>query len=167
MSWNVTGAGRAGRSQTMLVSQPTASLAVPLYQVGDYILNIHIGNDLSDCSRRVSFTVYKPGGQFLKVFKYNYCGVALIILLHPWLVPSSGVAGIADDLIPPCCPVCLVVLFQTHFCVALIIILFYTLVVFISHDVSRCNTANIVLLLAASRPRLSETEPKWFVFETS
>ena len=38
------------------------------------------------------------------------------ILLLPWLVPSSGVAGIADDLIPPCCPVCRVVLFQTHFC---------------------------------------------------
>ena len=28
------------------------------------------------------------------------------LLLHPWLVPSSGVAGIADDLIPPYCPVC-------------------------------------------------------------
>ena len=35
----------------------------------------------------------------------------LCCLLHPWLVPSSGVAGIADDLIPPCCPVCCVVFF--------------------------------------------------------
>ena len=40
----------------------------------------------------------------------------LLLLLLPWLVPSSGVAGIADDLIPPCCPVCRVVLFQPHFC---------------------------------------------------
>ena len=39
-----------------------------------------------------------------------------VLLLLPWLVPSSGVAGIADDLIPPCCPVCRVVLVQTHFC---------------------------------------------------
>ena len=39
--------------------------------------------------------------------------LAMILLLLPWLVPSSGVAGIADDLIPPCCPVCRVVLFQT------------------------------------------------------
>ena len=31
----------------------------------------------------------------------------LLLLLLPWLVPSSGVAGIAaDDRIPPCCPVC-------------------------------------------------------------
>ena len=39
-----------------------------------------------------------------------------LLLILPWLVPSSGVAGIADDLIPPCCPVCCVVLFQTHLC---------------------------------------------------
>ena len=32
--------------------------------------------------------------------------------LLPWLVPPSGVAGIADDLIPPCCPVCCIVLFN-------------------------------------------------------
>ena len=38
-------------------------------------------------------------------------------LLLPWLVPSSGVAGIADDRIPPCCPVCRVVLF--HHCLDL------------------------------------------------
>ena len=38
------------------------------------------------------------------------------LLLLPWLVPSSGVAGIADDLIPPCCPVCRVFRFQTNFC---------------------------------------------------
>ena len=40
----------------------------------------------------------------------------LLLLLLPWLVPSSGVAGIADDGIPPCCPVCCIVLFQTHLC---------------------------------------------------
>ena len=38
------------------------------------------------------------------------------LLRLPWLAPSSGVAGIADDRIPPCCLVCHVVLFQTHFC---------------------------------------------------
>ena len=48
------------------------------------------------------------------LFIASKVGVALLLLL-PWLVPSSGVAGIADDLIPPCCPVCRVVLFQTHF----------------------------------------------------
>ena len=37
-------------------------------------------------------------------------------VLLPWLVPSSGVAGIADDGIPPSCPVCCFVLFQTHHC---------------------------------------------------
>ena len=36
----------------------------------------------------------------------------LLLLLHPWLVPSSGVAGIADQLLPPFCPVCCVGLFQ-------------------------------------------------------
>ena len=35
----------------------------------------------------------------------------LCCLLRPWLVPSSGVAGIADDLIRPFCPVCCVVFF--------------------------------------------------------
>ena len=35
----------------------------------------------------------------------------LCCLLRPWLVPSSGVVSIADDLIPPCCPVCCVVFF--------------------------------------------------------
>ena len=35
-----------------------------------------------------------------------------IYLLRPWLVPSSGVTGIADDLIPPWCPVSCVVPFQ-------------------------------------------------------
>ena len=37
-------------------------------------------------------------------------------LLLPWLVPSSGVAGIADDLISLCCPVCCVVLYQPRLC---------------------------------------------------
>ena len=32
--------------------------------------------------------------------------IQIIAPLLPWLVPSSGVAGIADDLIHPCCPVC-------------------------------------------------------------
>ena len=40
----------------------------------------------------------------------------LCCLLHHWLVPSSGVAGIAGDLISPCCPVCCVVLFQPRLC---------------------------------------------------
>ena len=45
------------------------------------------------------------------------CMMALLLLvLLPCLVPSSGVAGIADDLIPPCCPVCRVVVFQSHPC---------------------------------------------------
>ena len=34
-----------------------------------------------------------------------------LILLHPWLVTSSGVAGLAVDFIPPSCSVCCVVLF--------------------------------------------------------
>ena len=40
------------------------------------------------------------------------------ILLHlrPWLVPTSGVAGIAVYLLPPFCPVCYIVLFQPHLC---------------------------------------------------
>ena len=38
-------------------------------------------------------------------------GCLFFFFLHPWLVPSSGVAGIADDLIPPFCPVCCVVFF--------------------------------------------------------
>ena len=42
--------------------------------------------------------------------------VVRLLLLLPWLVPSSGVAGIADHLTPPCWPVCRVVLFQTHLC---------------------------------------------------
>ena len=42
--------------------------------------------------------------------------ISSYLLLLPWLVQSSGVAGIADDLIHPCCPVCRVVLFQTHLC---------------------------------------------------
>ena len=51
-------------------------------------------------------------------FKLSYktYGAFLFRILHPWLVPSSGVAGIADDGIPPCCPVCCLVFFQTHFC---------------------------------------------------
>ena len=32
--------------------------------------------------------------------------------LCPWLVPSFGVAGVAGERFPPCCPVCCVVLFQ-------------------------------------------------------
>ena len=32
-----------------------------------------------------------------------------LLLLLPWLVPSSGVAGIDDDGIPPCRPVCCLV----------------------------------------------------------
>ena len=47
----------------------------------------------------------------------NVIHVLLVMYSHillPWLFPSPGVAGIADDLIPPCCPVCRVVLFQTH-----------------------------------------------------
>ena len=35
-------------------------------------------------------------------------------LLRPWLVPSSGVTGIADDRIYQCCPVCCVVLFLPY-----------------------------------------------------
>ena len=46
--------------------------------------------------------------------RLQHCSVSL--LLHPWLVPSSGVAGIADDLIPPFCPVCWVFLFQPRLC---------------------------------------------------
>ena len=38
------------------------------------------------------------------------------LLLRPWLILSSGVAGVADDRISPCCPVCCVVLFQPHLC---------------------------------------------------
>ena len=34
------------------------------------------------------------------------CKIPFLLLLLPWLVPSSVVAGIADDLIYPCCPVC-------------------------------------------------------------
>ena len=47
----------------------------------------------------------------------NYSKLTLVsysvqfYLLRPWLVPSSGVAGVAGDLIPPCCPVCCVVFF--------------------------------------------------------
>ena len=38
------------------------------------------------------------------------------LLLRPWLVPSSGVADVADDLISPFYPVCCIALFQTHLC---------------------------------------------------
>ena len=37
----------------------------------------------------------------------------LRLLLHPWLVPSSGIAGLADDLISQGCPVCCIVLFHS------------------------------------------------------
>ena len=42
--------------------------------------------------------------------------VHLLLLLRPWLIPSSGVAGIADDLIAPCCPVCCVAIFEPRLC---------------------------------------------------
>ena len=42
--------------------------------------------------------------------------ITLFALLHPWLVSSSGVAGIAGYLISPFCPVCCGVLFQTRLC---------------------------------------------------
>ena len=38
--------------------------------------------------------------------------VSLLLPSGPWLVPSSGVAGIADDRIPACCPVCCLVLLK-------------------------------------------------------
>ena len=38
------------------------------------------------------------------------------LLLYPWFIPSSGVDGIADALFRPCCPVCYLVIFQTHLC---------------------------------------------------
>ena len=47
---------------------------------------------------------------------FTHAHTLLLLLLLPWLVPSSGVAGIADDGIPPCCPVCCLVVFQTHLC---------------------------------------------------
>ena len=38
------------------------------------------------------------------------------LLLRPWLFPSSGVAGTAVYLLPPCCPLCCVVLFRSCLC---------------------------------------------------
>ena len=46
------------------------------------------------------------------------------LLLHLWLVPSSGVASKAVYLIPPCCPVCCLVLFRP--CLCHVISLFHT-----------------------------------------
>ena len=43
-----------------------------------------------------------------------------LLLLLPWLVPSSGVAGITDHLLPTCCPVCCVVFFQSASVISLL-----------------------------------------------
>ena len=53
------------------------------------------------------------GGQLYVGISYQN---VLCLLLSPRIVPSSGVSGIANDFLPPCCPVCCVVLFQPRLC---------------------------------------------------
>ena len=62
-----------------------------------------------------------PGGRYSSSATnhtfYKSTITTVHLLLHPWLVPSSGVTGIADLLLSPFCPVCCVVLFQPRlFC---------------------------------------------------
>ena len=66
-----------------------------------------VGNCRTQCE--ISMILEPNAGRFSKITVSSF-------LLRYWLVPSSGVAGIADGLIPPCCPVYCVVLFQPRLC---------------------------------------------------
>ena len=52
--------------------------------------------------------------------KFKLISSIHLLLLLAWLVSSSGVAGVADDGIPQCCPVCRVVLLRPTFAMSLI-----------------------------------------------
>ncbi|KAI0237198.1 hypothetical protein LSAT2_012323 [Lamellibrachia satsuma] len=58
LSWNVS--GTTSCSQTIIVSQPLATLDVPLYSAGNYVLTMDVANDWSGCSKQVLFTVLRP-----------------------------------------------------------------------------------------------------------
>ena len=92
----------------------------PLVSINDRSRNpIQSHGSYSSCAlkriyKRASGSIFKSKSwesDFLTYFTYRYAA--------PWsssLSSSAGVAGIADDLIPPCCPVCCVVLFQPRLC---------------------------------------------------